>query len=202
MFHIGIATQHPPLPEPGQMSELGIDFIELCLTLDATRRPTANDLLQHPWLAPMQQQLSEHNSNGHSSGMGSGSVSNLNPLRSPGMTPDTGLTPDTELTGFTPDLTNSNSNSNSRAKFPSDHDAEHDQKTADMHKLETQWGSAIQVSPFYTRLGLKLADLILPLYVSHQAKIDRLSRQPRHSHHNLRCHRFQRRVWKRCKTLT
>ncbi|KLT38447.1 hypothetical protein CC85DRAFT_331610 [Cutaneotrichosporon oleaginosum] len=53
MFHIGIATQHPPLPEPGQMSPEGIDFIQQCLTLDPMKRPTAEELFLHPWLAPL-----------------------------------------------------------------------------------------------------------------------------------------------------
>jgi serine/threonine protein kinase len=57
MFHIGISTQHPPLPEPGQVSDLGIDFIERCLTLIPGDRPTAAELLHHPWLAPMVQQV-------------------------------------------------------------------------------------------------------------------------------------------------
>lgn len=57
MFHIGIATQHPPLPEPGQLSDLGIEFIELCVTLDPTERPSASELLYHPWLAVMVQQM-------------------------------------------------------------------------------------------------------------------------------------------------
>ena len=57
MFHIGIATQHPPLPEPGQLSESGIEFIELCLTIDPSERPTASELFYHPWLAPMFQQM-------------------------------------------------------------------------------------------------------------------------------------------------
>jgi mitogen-activated protein kinase kinase kinase len=57
MFHIGISTQHPPLPEPGQVSDLGIDFIERCLTLSPGDRPAAAELLHHPWLAPMVQQV-------------------------------------------------------------------------------------------------------------------------------------------------
>lgn len=58
MFHIGIATQHPPLPDPTQMSELGIDFITQCLALDPDERPTATELLNHPWLAPMMEFVS------------------------------------------------------------------------------------------------------------------------------------------------
>ena len=50
MFHIGVATQHPPLPDNGELSDLGINFIKLCLTIDALRRPTADELLNHPWM--------------------------------------------------------------------------------------------------------------------------------------------------------
>lgn len=50
MFHIGVATQHPPLPEPGQLSDLGINFIKQCLTIDPVLRPTALELLDHPWM--------------------------------------------------------------------------------------------------------------------------------------------------------
>ncbi|KAI0343998.1 kinase [Trametopsis cervina] len=50
MFHIGVATQHPPLPEPGQLSELGIDFIRQCLTIDPMQRPSAVELMSHPWM--------------------------------------------------------------------------------------------------------------------------------------------------------
>jgi serine/threonine protein kinase len=57
MFHIGVATQAPPLPEPGQLSDTGIEFIELCLTLDPPGRPSAEELLYHPWLAAMVQHL-------------------------------------------------------------------------------------------------------------------------------------------------
>ncbi|EKM60810.1 uncharacterized protein PHACADRAFT_179988 [Phanerochaete carnosa HHB-10118-sp] len=50
MFHIGVATQHPPLPEPGQLSDMGIDFIRQCLTIDPVQRPTAVELMDHPWI--------------------------------------------------------------------------------------------------------------------------------------------------------
>lgn len=50
MFHIGVATQHPPLPENGELSDNGINFIKQCLTIDAMHRPTANELMQHPWI--------------------------------------------------------------------------------------------------------------------------------------------------------
>jgi mitogen-activated protein kinase kinase kinase len=60
MFHIGIATQHPPLPDKGEMSELGIDFIAHCLTLNADLRPTATELLTHEWITPMSQQITDY----------------------------------------------------------------------------------------------------------------------------------------------
>jgi mitogen-activated protein kinase kinase kinase len=31
MFHIGVAREHPPLPEPHQLSEMGIDFVRACM---------------------------------------------------------------------------------------------------------------------------------------------------------------------------
>lgn len=60
MFHIGVATQHPPLPEPEQLSELGINFIKQCLTIDSMRRPTAVELLNHPWMVTFRQALDEY----------------------------------------------------------------------------------------------------------------------------------------------
>jgi len=53
MFHIGVATQHPPLPEPGQLSELGIAFIKRCLTIDPMRRPPAEELKNDVWLSTL-----------------------------------------------------------------------------------------------------------------------------------------------------
>ncbi|GAA5871857.1 hypothetical protein JCM8547_003289 [Rhodosporidiobolus lusitaniae] len=58
MFHIGIAVQHPPLPEPHQLSELGIDFIRQCLIIDPDKRPSAEELMLHPWIQEATQQIS------------------------------------------------------------------------------------------------------------------------------------------------
>lgn len=57
MFHIGVATQHPPLPEPGQLSPIGIDFIEQCLTIDPMKRPNAVELIGHRWMLDVQEAL-------------------------------------------------------------------------------------------------------------------------------------------------
>jgi mitogen-activated protein kinase kinase kinase len=57
MFHIGVATQHPPLPEPGQLSELGISFIKQCLIIDSMRRPAAIELMDHPWMLEFREAL-------------------------------------------------------------------------------------------------------------------------------------------------
>ncbi|KAI0757277.1 kinase [Daedaleopsis nitida] len=57
MFHIGVATQHPPLPDPGQLTEMGIDFIRQCLTIDPMQRPTAVELMNHPWMLDFREKL-------------------------------------------------------------------------------------------------------------------------------------------------
>ncbi|KAI0724236.1 kinase [Cerioporus squamosus] len=57
MFHIGVATQHPPLPDPGQLSDMGIDFIRQCLTIDPMQRPTAVELMDHPWMLEFREKL-------------------------------------------------------------------------------------------------------------------------------------------------
>ncbi|KAJ1929149.1 Suppressor of Sensor Kinase (SLN1) [Tieghemiomyces parasiticus] len=48
MYHI--VSSHPPLPEPTQMSAAGIEFLETCFTHDPKVRPTAAELMDHPWL--------------------------------------------------------------------------------------------------------------------------------------------------------
>jgi mitogen-activated protein kinase kinase kinase len=59
MFHIGVATKHPPLPEPGQLSPLGVAFIRDCLNIDAYKRPTAAELLSHAWIMQIKNKLGE-----------------------------------------------------------------------------------------------------------------------------------------------
>lgn len=60
MYHIGVATQHPPLPESDQLSELGINFIKECLTVDPTRRPSAFELMDHRWMLDFRKSLQNY----------------------------------------------------------------------------------------------------------------------------------------------
>jgi mitogen-activated protein kinase kinase kinase len=60
MYHIGVATQHPPLPEPDQLSELGTNFIKECLAVDPTRRPSAFELMDHPWMLDFRKALQNY----------------------------------------------------------------------------------------------------------------------------------------------
>ncbi|KAG9093932.1 Suppressor of Sensor Kinase (SLN1), partial [Ceratobasidium sp. 392] len=60
MFHIGQAKTSPPLPSQDQLSHLGIKFLEQCLIVDAYFRPTATDLLNHPWLVSFREYMSEY----------------------------------------------------------------------------------------------------------------------------------------------
>lgn len=69
MFHIGIATQHPPLPERGQLSDLGIDFVEKCLDIDPMKRPTAAELMEHEWIVQFSQEIAKE-MNSHEGPMG------------------------------------------------------------------------------------------------------------------------------------
>jgi mitogen-activated protein kinase kinase kinase len=59
MFHIGVATKHPPLPDPSQLSLQGIDFIQKCLIIDGIARPTAEDLQHHVWILDIKSLLAE-----------------------------------------------------------------------------------------------------------------------------------------------
>jgi mitogen-activated protein kinase kinase kinase len=57
MFHIGVATQHPPLPESGQLSEIGISFLKQCLIINSKQRPSAVELMSHPWILHFREAL-------------------------------------------------------------------------------------------------------------------------------------------------
>jgi len=61
MFHIGMAQQHPPLPESGQLSESGIDFIRQCLLIDPYERPSAAEMREHPWIQSLVDELNQAN---------------------------------------------------------------------------------------------------------------------------------------------
>jgi len=63
-----VATKHPPLPEPGQLSDLGINFIKQCLTIDPMLRPTATELLEHPWMVQFREALGGYEDDGDPTG--------------------------------------------------------------------------------------------------------------------------------------
>jgi len=48
MYHV--VTGHPPLPDSSQLSEEGIDFLKQCFTRSPMKRPSAKELLEHPWI--------------------------------------------------------------------------------------------------------------------------------------------------------
>ncbi|KAL3505884.1 hypothetical protein ACH5RR_031266 [Cinchona calisaya] len=48
LFHIGTTKSHPPIPE--QLSAEAKDFLLKCLQKEPNLRPTASDLLQHPFV--------------------------------------------------------------------------------------------------------------------------------------------------------
>ncbi|KAF9023402.1 hypothetical protein BDZ89DRAFT_1069890 [Hymenopellis radicata] len=60
MYHIGVATQHPPLPDKDQLCLMGIDFIKDCLTIDAMKRPTATELMEHVWMLDLREKFKRY----------------------------------------------------------------------------------------------------------------------------------------------
>ncbi|TKY86700.1 hypothetical protein EX895_004340 [Sporisorium graminicola] len=61
MFHIGMAEQHPALPDPSQLSPMGIEFIRQCLTINPRQRPTAVQLKEDPWMRSLIEELDAAN---------------------------------------------------------------------------------------------------------------------------------------------
>jgi serine/threonine protein kinase len=49
MFQIVKSTSGPPRPKTA--SPLGLDFLDKCFAYDPKDRPSATQLLQHPWVA-------------------------------------------------------------------------------------------------------------------------------------------------------
>ncbi len=48
LFHIGTTNSHPPIPE--HLSRRGKDFLLECLQREPTLRPSATELLKHPFV--------------------------------------------------------------------------------------------------------------------------------------------------------
>ena len=48
LYHIGNSDAIPAIPTT--LSEIGQEFVRLCLTRDPDRRPTAAQMLKHPWI--------------------------------------------------------------------------------------------------------------------------------------------------------
>ncbi len=61
MFHIGMAEQHPALPDPSQLSPMGIEFIRQCLTINPRQRATAIQLKEDPWMRSLIEELDAAN---------------------------------------------------------------------------------------------------------------------------------------------
>ncbi|CAM6024521.1 unnamed protein product, partial [Sphagnum balticum] len=54
LFHIGTTNSHPPIPE--HLSHQGKDFLLECLQREPTLRPSATELLKHPFVLTCENQ--------------------------------------------------------------------------------------------------------------------------------------------------
>lgn len=59
MFSYRQGNRIPQLPEPWQLSAIGISFIRECFTLDPMKRPTAEEMLNHPWMQSLRAELAD-----------------------------------------------------------------------------------------------------------------------------------------------
>jgi mitogen-activated protein kinase kinase kinase len=92
MYHV--VTGHPPLPDPSQLSELGMDFLKQCFIRSAQQRPSAKELLKHPWI--------EDAVKGVSANMETGDWPNNGSMMSTSSNSATNTTPNTSSTPTTP----------------------------------------------------------------------------------------------------
>ncbi|CAG8555657.1 6742_t:CDS:2 [Acaulospora morrowiae] len=95
MYHV--VTGHPPLPDPSQLSELGMDFLKQCFVRSPQQRPTAKELLSHPWISNIQESTIE-NSDWNGSGLPSNSGTST--MTTNTATTDNGSTPATPFNNF------------------------------------------------------------------------------------------------------
>ncbi|CAG8493723.1 12939_t:CDS:2 [Acaulospora colombiana] len=90
MYHV--VTGHPPLPDPSQLSELGMDFLKQCFIRSPQQRPSAKELLQHPWIANIQESAmgaSDWNGSGFPSNSGNSTMTTNTATTDNGSTPAT-----------------------------------------------------------------------------------------------------------------
>lgn len=82
-----IAQGNPPqMPSDDQLSEEGVDFLNRCFDRDASKRSSAAELLQHPWIVEIRRLVVDvpdtpRSDLGQSLSSASSSTSSLNPSR-------------------------------------------------------------------------------------------------------------------------
>ncbi|KAJ1921937.1 Suppressor of Sensor Kinase (SLN1) [Mycoemilia scoparia] len=67
-----VANENPPLPKKDELSDAGRDFLGKCFTRPASNRPTASDLLSHPWLKNAGENFGENRNRSYNNNYSSG----------------------------------------------------------------------------------------------------------------------------------